>query len=180
MTELDPGAEIWTRTSPYLMTWSDFGILAERLCQAVRADGFRPDALCCIARGGFVVAGYLALALDVACLDVVRVRRTVDDEVYARKQAPQLWDSGTDRRGARRILIVDDIVGTGATAQLVDRHLRETSPADIRFAALLHNPRSAYHPGYRALEVDDWVVFPWEATADTTAGRALDLQAAPA
>lgn len=178
MTGPDGGSEIWSRASPYLMTWADFGVLVERLEHAVRGDGFRPDALCCVARGGFVVAGYLALALDVPRLDVVRVRRTIDDGVYAAKQAPQLMDVGVGRSlQADRILIVDDIVGTGATARLVDDHVRTNAATDVRLAALVHNPRSSYQPTYIGCQVDDWIVFPWEPNAGTTVGRSLELPA---
>ena len=60
-----------------------------------------------------------------------------------------------------RLLVVDDIVGTGATAEVVLDALRPRC-REVRLAALVRNhlaPDLAY---YCAATIDDWIVFPWE------------------
>lgn len=169
--------DIWRRTGPYAMTWADFGTLAERLATLVRADAFEPDVLCCVARGGYLTSGYLATALDLSRLHVVRVRRTVGDGIYADKQAATFSVQTDDLRPGDRVLVAEDIVGSGATAELVERELRAAGAAEVRMATLTLNPLSTYRPRYHGTEVDDWVVFPWEASAAAESGeRALAIR----
>ena len=47
------------------MSWSDLGSGARELATQVVADGYEPDLILGIARGGLLVAGALSYALDV-------------------------------------------------------------------------------------------------------------------
>ena len=47
------------------MTWGELGAGARYLAEAIHADGWRPDLMLGIARGGLLVAGALSYALDV-------------------------------------------------------------------------------------------------------------------
>ena len=47
------------------MTWDELGRGARGLAEAIHADGYRPDMVLAIARGGLLVAGALGYALDV-------------------------------------------------------------------------------------------------------------------
>src|SRR5262245_48955374 len=155
------------------MSWDDFGVLMAQLADEVRRDGFDPDVICAVARGGLMPAGFLAAALEVARIEIVRVRRTVDDRVYADKRLATMDRvSGSSMTGGDRVLIVDDVAGTGQTAALVDSYVRG-GVADVRCAVLAHNPRSSYRPDYRGVEIDDWIVFPWEPVPAGVVGRPL-------
>ena len=48
-----------------VMTWADLGAGGRALAQAVHDDGWRPDLILGIARGGLLVAGALSYALGV-------------------------------------------------------------------------------------------------------------------
>src|SRR5437762_10396504 len=48
-----------------VMTWQDLGKGARELAETIRADGYAPDMVLAIARGGLLVAGALGYALDV-------------------------------------------------------------------------------------------------------------------
>jgi hypoxanthine phosphoribosyltransferase len=169
------GGTIWTGSGPYRMSWDDFGVLMIQLAGQVRRDGFRPDVICAVARGGLMPAGFLAATLEVARMEIVRVRRTVDDRVYADKQLATMdHSSGSSLNPGDRVLIVDDVAGTGQTAALVDDYVRGEA-AEVRCAVLAHNPRSSYRPDYRAVEIDDWIVFPWEPASAGVIGRPLQL-----
>lgn len=167
----EPG--MWTRQGPYELSWEALGAVLGRIADDVRADGFDPGVVLGVARGGLPAASYLACALDVPVLHTVRVRRTRGDSQYAAKQPPRL-ESGElpGVKPGTKILIVDDIVGTGATAELVREHLATMGVAepDIRFAALVRNHRSSYRPDYCPAVADDWIVFPWEPGWGRTPG----------
>ncbi|MFD9883359.1 phosphoribosyltransferase [Streptomyces alboflavus] len=163
---------MWSRQGPYLLDWASFGVLVDDLADQVRADGFVPDAVLALARGGLTPAGHLTCALDVPVTHVVRVRRTADDSRYATKNPPVIDSATPLPLGAgQRVLVVDDIVGTGETAAVVLDHLAAAGVAadDVRFAAVVRNHRSSYVPEYCAAVIDDWIVFPWETARESTA-----------
>ena len=48
-----------------VLTWERFGEATRALSATITADGFRPDVVLAIARGGLTVAGALADGLEV-------------------------------------------------------------------------------------------------------------------
>ncbi|MFF5727167.1 phosphoribosyltransferase [[Kitasatospora] papulosa] len=170
---------MWARQGAYQLSWDSLGRMLGRIADDVRAEGFAPDVVLGVARGGLPAASHLACVLDVPVLHTVRVRRTRDDAQYAAKQAPELESADLPAVGpGTKVLVVDDIVGTGATAEVVRGHLLGLGVAerDIRFAALVRNHRSEYLPDHCPVVIDDWIVFPWEkGWSRTAASRPLPL-----
>ncbi|MEU3145740.1 MULTISPECIES: phosphoribosyltransferase [unclassified Streptomyces] len=163
---------MWTRQGPYELSWDDLKEVLDRIVEAVRADGFTPGAVLGVARGGLLAASYLTCALDVPVMHTVRVRRTRDDSQYAAKRPPLLEQEGPAPVFTGPVLVVDDIVGTGATWDVVRSHLSAAgvAAADVRFASLVRNHRCGHVPDYCPAVVDDWVVFPWEQGWGRTPG----------
>ncbi|MEV3874166.1 phosphoribosyltransferase family protein [Streptomyces sp. NPDC049906] len=156
---------MWTRQGPYELGWEDLGTLLARIADGIRKEGFVPDVVIGVARGGLPAASHLTCVLDVPVLHTVRVRRTESDARYAAKLAPRLESAELPGVGpGTKVLVVDDVVGTGATADLVRDHLLGlgVDPSDLRFAALVRNHRSGYRPDHCPAVIDDWIVFPWE------------------
>src|SRR5690349_20052853 len=56
-----------------ILTYELFGTAARELAQRIWDDGFRPDAIVAIARGGLTLAGALGYALDVKMLGSLNV-----------------------------------------------------------------------------------------------------------
>jgi hypoxanthine phosphoribosyltransferase len=56
-----------------ILSYERFGAAARELAQAIHDDGFRPDAIVAIARGGLTLAGALGYALDVKMLGSLNV-----------------------------------------------------------------------------------------------------------
>jgi hypothetical protein len=50
------------------LTWETFGDASQELARVIADDGFRPDLILAIARGGLFVAGALGYALSVVNL----------------------------------------------------------------------------------------------------------------
>ena len=55
------------------LSYEQFGVAVHELAQAVADDGYVPDVVLSIARGGVFVAGGLAYALDCKNLHLVNV-----------------------------------------------------------------------------------------------------------
>src|SRR5688572_33398098 len=56
-----------------ILTWERYGRAARQLAQQVADDGYQPDIILSIARGGLVTAGSLSYALDVKNVHVMNV-----------------------------------------------------------------------------------------------------------
>lgn len=153
---------MWARAGCYVMEWDDFGRCVEVLRAQVDDSGFAPTAICAIARGGLLPAAYLATTLAVERSSSVRVRRTVDDTRYAAKVPPEpVPVHALELRPDDRLLVVDDIVGTGATAEVVLEALRPRC-GEVRLATLVRNHLAPEVADYCAAVIDDWIIFPWE------------------
>src|ERR671933_185190 len=102
-----------------VMSWDDLGTGSRELAEAVVADGYRPDIVLGIARGGLLVAGALGYSLG------VKNTFTMDVEFYSgvdeRLPMPMILPPVPDLvdLGEARVLVADDVADTGATLALV-------------------------------------------------------------
>ena len=144
------------------LSWQDFGDATTSLAEAIAADGYQPDIILAIARGGLFVAGALGYALGVKNLHVMNVEfyTGVDQRLDLPVMLPPV-PNAVDLTGAR-VLIADDIADTGATLKLVqefcDKHVAET-----RGAVIFEKDRSQIKSDYVWQRTADWIDFPWDA-----------------
>ena len=145
-----------------VLTWELFGSASRELAQMVAADGFEPDLLLSIARGGLFVAGALGYALDVKNLHVMNVEfyTGVDQRLDLPVMLPPV-PNAVDLHGAK-VLVCDDVADTGATLKLV-RDFCEDKVADVRCAVVYEKPRSTVTCEYVWRRTDRWITFPWSA-----------------
>jgi hypoxanthine phosphoribosyltransferase len=145
-----------------VMSWDDLGRGARELAGMVVADGYRPDMLLSIARGGLVVGGTLAYALDVKNTFTMNVEFYVGvDERLPMPMIlppiPELVDLDE-----ARVLIVDDVADTGRTLALV-QDFCAGSVGEARVAVLYEKPGSIVRCEYVWRRTDRWIDFPWSA-----------------
>ncbi|POM22654.1 Xanthine phosphoribosyltransferase [Actinomadura rubteroloni] len=145
-----------------VLTWELFGTASRELAVAVASDGYRPDLILSIARGGLFVAGALGYALDVKNLHVMNIEfyTGVDQRLEMPVMLPPT-PSAVDLSGAR-VLVADDVADTGATLRLV-RDFCADHVADVRCAVVYEKPRSAVKCEYVWRRTDRWIDFPWSA-----------------
>ena len=145
-----------------IMTWQDLGDGARELAEAVHRDGYRPDMILAIARGGLLVAGALSYALG------VKNTFTMNVEFYTgideRLELPMILPPVPDLVDFAdfNVLIADDVADTGATLQLV-KEFCEGKLAEVRCAVLYEKPRSEVKCEYVWRRTDRWITFPWSA-----------------
>jgi uncharacterized protein len=145
-----------------IMSWEDLGDGARALAEAVRADGFEPDLVLAVARGGLLVAGALSYALGVKNTFTMNVEfyTGVDERLEAPLLLPPVPDP-VDLRQAR-VLVADDVADTGATLALV-KQFCAPHVADVRTAVLYEKPWTTLSADYVWRRSDRWIVFPWSA-----------------
>ncbi|QUX29157.1 phosphoribosyltransferase [Nocardiopsis akebiae] len=137
-----------------------FGTAIRDLARAIADDGFEPDMILSIARGGLFVAGGLGYALDVKNLHVVNVEfytgvgTTLDMPVML-PPVPNVVDLGS-----KRVLVTDDVADSGRTLKLVHDFCAE-HVAEVRSAVVYEKPRSLVKCEYVWRRTDRWIDFPW-------------------
>ncbi|MDT3438068.1 MULTISPECIES: phosphoribosyltransferase [unclassified Pseudofrankia] len=143
-----------------VLDWRTFGVASRELAQLVADDGFRPDLILAIARGGLFVAGALGYALSVKNLHVMNVEfyngvgATLDMPVML-PPVPSTVDFS-----AKKVLIADDVADSGKTLVLV-RDFIQDQVADVRSAVVYEKSRSLVKCEYVWRRTDRWINFPW-------------------
>src|SRR5919198_3131475 len=158
------------------MEWADVGLAARTLAERILDDGYRPDMLLSIARGGLVVGGALAYALGVKNTFTMNVEFYVGVEErlpmpMILPPVPELVDLDE-----ARMLIVDDVADTGRTLALV-KDFCAGSVGETRVAVLYEKPQSIVRCEYVWRRTDRWIDFPWSAHGPFATRRAVAARA---
>jgi hypoxanthine phosphoribosyltransferase len=145
-----------------VMSWDDLGRGSRELAEAVAADGYRPDMILGIARGGLLVAGALGYALGIKNTFTMNVEfyTGIDERLELPMILPPIPDLVDFQE--TRVLIADDVADTGATLQLVQEFC-SGKVAEVRCAVLYEKPRSTVQCEYVWRRTDRWITFPWSA-----------------
>jgi hypoxanthine phosphoribosyltransferase len=125
---------------------------------------YLPEVVVGIERGGRPIADAAAKRLGVPTASMT-ARHNDTDAV----RVPATGRVRVDDRGVgllpvqARVLLVDDICGSGATMQTVAAVIRGVlRPRLLRTAVLCRNAGATYTPDTWVWDVADWTCFPWE------------------
>ncbi len=149
-----PGLEV--------MSWQLFGTAVRELAAMVASDGYRPDLVLGIARGGLPIAGGIAYALGAKVVGTLNVEfyTGVDARLDEPVVLPPLLD--VDALAGSDVLVVDDVADSGRTLELVLGLVAERV-SQARIAVLYDKPGSVVRPDYVWRHTDRWIEFPWSA-----------------
>ena len=145
-----------------VMAWDDLGEAAEVLAEQIQSDGFQPDLILAIARGGLLPGGALGYALGVknTCAMSVEFYTGVDERLDVPMVLPPTPDL-VDLAHAH-LLIVDDVADTGGTLEVV-HDFCTGKVSEVRTAVLYEKPRSVVKCDYVWRRTERWITFPWSA-----------------
>ena len=145
-----------------ILTYELFGSAVRDLAQQVVDDGFEPDIVLAIARGGLGLAMGLGYALDVKNLSAVNVEfyTGVDERLDVPIMLPPT-PAAVDLAGLR-VLIADDVADTGKTLEIV-REFCAAHVAEARMAVIYEKPWTVVHPDYVWKRTEQWIDFPWSS-----------------
>jgi hypothetical protein len=145
-----------------ILDWAGVGPATRELAEAINADGFQPDLILAIARGGLIIAASLGYALGVKNTWTLNVEfyTGVDERLDLPIILPPVPEL-VDLEGAK-VLVADDVADTGATLKLV-KEFCGPRVGQIRIATLYEKPRSVVKCDYVWRRTDSWIVFPWSA-----------------
>ncbi len=153
---------------------------AYRLGVKIFNEGFRPTFVVGLWRGGSTVGIYVQECLQHLGVETNHIalrtsyRGLGDYEVMVANPERNIRVHGTQYlletlNAEDRLLIVDDVSGSGQTLRVVRERLkhklRRNLPEAIRVATLYHKPgrnQSGRKPDFFLHETDDWLVLPYE------------------
>lgn len=153
-----------------LLTWDDVDRLIDHLIPQFDHDY---EGMVIITRGGIVPGGLLAAALQMKNILTASVDFPAEAEMDLTRQRNRFvsWPQfiqfpGEDVLSSRRILVVDDVWGSGRTITAVKNRI--SGLGGIPHTCVLHfNPNrnlfGKYHPDYYAATTDAYIVYPWES-----------------
>lgn len=124
------------------------------------ANRYSPDVLVFIAKGGLIPARLLLDYLDISEIGFVEVKfyksigSTMEKPFVKSMAIPSVTD--------KNVLIVDDVVDSGRTMQLIMGIVSSQRPREIKTASLFVKPWSTFIPDFYHAMTADWIVFPWE------------------
>jgi hypoxanthine phosphoribosyltransferase len=151
------------------MTWTDMGTASRSLAQAIYDDGYRPDIILAIARGGLLIAASLGYALEVKNTFAMNVEFYTGED--SRLPVPMILPPVPELidLGEAQLLIADDVADTGATLALV-KEFCTGKVAEVRTAVIYEKPRSIVKCDYVWRRTDQWIDFPWSSEPPVTGG----------
>jgi hypoxanthine phosphoribosyltransferase len=146
------------------LTWPMFGTSVRELAQQVVDDGYRPDLILSIARGGLALGMGLGYALSVKNLSVINVEfyTGVDERLEMPIVLPPTPDL-VDLSGLK-VLIADDVADTGRTLEIVKEFVAD-HVAEARIAVVYEKPQTVVRPEYVWRRTESWIEFPWSTEA---------------
>jgi hypoxanthine phosphoribosyltransferase len=161
--------------SDLYVTWDEYHAAIERLAALVHASGWRFDQIVCIARGGLRIGDTLSRIFD-APLAIIFTQSYVEDAGTVQGEIVISSHLAMITPGlGERVLLVDDLVDTGVTLEVVQAHLSQNYPniREIRTAVLWQKQRSTCMPDYRVEYLADnpWIHQPFESYDTMTAGE---------
>jgi len=155
-----------------ILTWDLFGSASRELAQLVADDGYVPEMILSIARGGLLVGGALGYALGVKNVYTMNVEfyTGVDERLEVPRILPPAPDF-VDLEDAR-ILIADDVADTGHTLESVEEFCAG-KVGEVRVAVLYEKSRSLVKCDYVWRRTNRWINFPWSEKDPVVPGLAV-------
>jgi xanthine phosphoribosyltransferase len=148
-----------TAQKSFPVTWDQFHRDSRALAWRLQSEG--PFVACvAITRGGLVPAAIVARELNIRTVECVSVK-SYDHQnqgkiMVLKAIAPDILAAAKE---GKKVLIVDDLVDTGATARVV----RDMLPG-AHFATVYAKPKGRDMVDTFITEVsqDTWIFFPWD------------------
>lgn len=162
-----------------LISWTRVVNLVVKLAHQINKDGFHPDIIIAIGRGGYTPARILADYLDIMNLTSIKVEHYTSG-THRQTNAIVKYQLSLDISG-QKVLVVDDVSDSGDTFAVTLKHIEERSTPDIIKTAVLHHKTvSEFVPDYYAAKVIKWrwLIYPWAQVEDIS-GFIAELDPCP-
>ena len=141
-------------------TWNQIYDMLLNLTEKIRKNGFKPDIIVGVSRGGWPPARVLSDLMGNSNLANVRAEFYLG--VAETKEKPVLTQQVSMEVAGKKVLVVDEVADTGKSLKLVKEHIIEKGATEVKIATVYYKPWSIVKPDYYERETSCWIVFPWE------------------
>lgn len=152
------------REKKVLVSWKKLDSLCRKLAERIQGEKFKPELIVAVSRGGLVPAQIISHSLKNSELYVIKADYYKDDvakdnmEWNKKPVITQKLDK--DIKG-KKILVVDEVTDSGATAIKVKKYIESLKPKEARYLTVHWKPWSKFKPDYYAERAEGWVAYPW-------------------
>jgi len=141
-------------------SWDQIYKLLLNLASTVQKNGFKPDMIIGVSRGGWPPARVMSDLLENPKLANVAAEFYLG--VAETKGKPVITQPVSVSVKSKKVLVVDDVADTGESLRLIRSHLEEQGATEVKIATIFYKPWSVIIPDYYKKETSSWIVFPWE------------------
>ncbi len=142
------------------LTWEDVQRLAEKTSDMIWKDGFKPDIMIAVSRGGFDPARIISDQLGIRKLASLQI--IYYSGLNEKHKKPEVLFPLNAQIEGLKVLVVDDVSDSGHSLMAVKEYVEKNGASEVKIATLHYKPWSKYRPDYYAEEVDKWILYPWE------------------
>ena len=123
-------------------------------------DGFNPDMIVGISRGGLVPARIMSDILGIR--EIAILGMVFYTGVGEKKDKPLITQELTQDINGKNVLLVDDVSDSGKSFDAAKKYLLEKGAKEVKTAAIHFKPGSIHEPDYYHETTRSWIVYPWE------------------
>ena len=144
-------------------SWDKMHAIVGEICERINPDDY--DVLFGISAGGLVPTALFSLELGNKNV------MTISTESYTGMTRGKLRIKNGPEKGnhleGKRVLLIDDIVDSGATIEAIKQLLIDTYKVESVTTAVIYvnGKTTATYPDFWGEESFNWIEFPWELTA---------------
>ncbi len=120
---------------------------------------FNPDALVAIARGGLTLGHLISEGLN------KREIFTINSIHYNGEQKLDTFDifNIPDLEKYKKVVLIDDIVDSGETVEMIVKLLKEKYPqCEFKVATIFYKVDAVIQPDFKVKIANNWIEFFWE------------------
>jgi uncharacterized protein len=146
-----------TRKGTQPISWEDFHSICRGL--ALAASKFDPQVILGIARGGLYAGTLISHLLRKDFYAIYLTRRHLDQKV---REVPKWQVRPPDLVRGLRVLVVDEISGSGETLRMAKEELEHMGVEMVRCAVMYAHTSGVETPEYIGLISDALLINPWD------------------
>ena len=144
------------------ISWDSIHEICFLLAEEIKMNGFQPNLIIGIARGGWPISRIMADILRIRDMKSIQIKsysnQKQDSKIHIESFKKEIFIK-------KKILICEDIVDSGVSFKTIISKIRESvmMGGEVKTLALFRKLESDFTPDFfLQLQNNNWIIFPWE------------------